>query len=305
MSGHISISRTSPNSSIQDNGRKEGLRYGISASGPMDRYAFNATGHALDEQGSQSAIEFTMLGLAFTYSGPPTECAVHGGEFTLSLNGETRPYPSLLLLTEGDVVDIATGPLGNYGYVRFAQALDVPVVMGSKSTNLSAGLGGLEGCALKAGDNIQLLDGVTPRENGPSKDLPKQADHEQRSVRVLPGLHAELLGPKAWSDLFEAPFKVSNSIDRMGFRLTDSITRFDVSKMTNIVSDAVVPGDIQILGDGTPVILMRDNQPIGGYPRLATVIDADLDYVAQLRPNQDITFVPTTLEKAHQAMRSR
>jgi len=300
MTGLIKIERISPNSTIQDAGRPEGLLYGLSASGPMDRRSFLNTANALDGQGSQSVIEFSMLGIDFTYSGPPMECAVDGGEFQVSQNGETKNWPTLLLLTEGDRVSITTGRAGNYGYIRFAQSLDIPLVMGSKSTNLAAGVGGHEGRALTKGDQISFGEGVQLRDNA---DFVKSSSGRSGNiVRVLPGLHADLLGPRMWASLFDAPFKVSNSIDRMGFRLKDDLRRFDISAHKNIVSDAVVPGDIQILGDGTPVVLMRDHQPIGGYPRIATIIDADIDYVSQLRPNTEISFVSTTLEKAHKAM---
>lgn len=300
MTSSIKIERISPNSTIQDAGRPEGLLFGLSASGPMDRRAFLNTANALDGQGSQSVIEFTMLGVEFTYSGPPMECAVDGGEFQITQNGEAKNWPSLLLLTDGDRVSITTGRAGNYGYIRFAESLDIPLVMGSKSTNLAAGVGGLDGRALAKGDEITFGEGVVLRENA---GFAKPSNGRTGNVvRVLAGLHADLLGPQMWAALFEAPFKISNSIDRMGFRLNDDRRRFDISAHKNIVSDAVVPGDIQILGDGTPVILMRDHQPIGGYPRIATIIDADLDYVSQLRPNTEISFVSTTLEKAHKAM---
>lgn len=301
MSGSIKIERISPNSTLQDAGRPEGLLFGLSASGPMDRTAFRETVKALDGQGSQSAIEFSMLGVEFVYSGPPMECAVDGGEFHLKQNQVEKNWPALLLLTDGDRISITTGKAGNYGYVRFAQSLDIPVIMGSKSTNLAAGVGGFEGRALKQGDEIYFGDGIVLRQVDVNAKSKTRANADN-IIRVLPGLHADLLGPKMWTRLFEAPFKISNSIDRMGFRLVDPLSRFDISKHKNIVSDAVVPGDIQILGDGTPVILMRDHQPIGGYPRIATIIDADLDFVAQLRPNQEIHFISTTLKKAHKAM---
>ncbi|MGJ8528333.1 biotin-dependent carboxyltransferase family protein [Maritalea sp.] len=301
MIGSISILRISPNSTIQDAGRALGLQFGLSASGPMDRKAFARTHNALDGQGSQSVVEFSMLGIEFTYAGPPMECAVDGGEFQLRHNGSEKNWPAHLFLTDGDQVNITTGRAGNYGYIRFAQALNVPLMMGSKSTNLAAGIGGLESRALRAGDKIDFEDEVIPRPSG-QVEIVENTQLPDNLVRVLPGLHAELLGPKVWASLFEAPFKISNSIDRMGFRLNDPLSRFDVSAHKNIVSDAVVPGDIQILGDGTPAILMRDHQPIGGYPRIATIIDADLDYVAQLRPNREISFISTTLQKAHKAM---
>ncbi len=85
----------------------------------------------------------------------------------------------------------------------------------------------------------------------------------------------------------------------MGVRLEDTTSVFDEARVLGLVSDAVVPGDIQILGDGTPIVLMRDNQPTGGYPRIGTIIDIDLDRFAQVRPGRTVTFAPVTVEHAH------
>ena len=93
--------------------------------------------------------------------------------------------------------------------------------------------------------------------------------------------------------------KVSTKLDRMGVRLEDPSGIFAASRALSLVSDAIVPGDIQILGDGTPIILMRDHQPTGGYPRIATVITADLDRLAQMRPGSELRFLPVTVAHAH------
>ena len=90
----------------------------------------------------------------------------------------------------------------------------------------------------------------------------------------------------------------------MGVRLDDPAGVFADASALSLVSDAIVPGDIQILGDGTPIVLMRDHQPTGGYPRIGTIISADLDRLAQLRPGHDVSFQPVTVEHARQILRS-
>jgi allophanate hydrolase subunit 2 len=104
------------------------------------------------------------------------------------------------------------------------------------------------------------------------------------------GIHAEHFLPEVRRQFLEASFVVTSSLDRMGVRLADSSGLFKGQQRLGLVSDAIVPGDIQILGDGTPVVLMRDHQPTGGYPRIGTVLSTDLDRFAQMRPGTAVTF---------------
>jgi allophanate hydrolase len=99
-------------------------------------------------------------------------------------------------------------------------------------------------------------------------------------------------------------FTISSRMDRMGVRLNDSEKVFAAATNLFLASEAIVPGDLQIMGDGTPIVLMRDHQPTGGYPRIATIISADLDRFAQTRPGTSIAFTPVTVERAQQLLRS-
>lgn len=302
MSGQIEFIRISPNSTIQDEGRRNVLQYGLSASGPMDRVAFRQTQSQFDGACGANLIEFGMLGGTFRYTGPEILCAFAGGQFQLKINDKIQPWPVKTLLKDGDIIDISAGPSGMYAYCRFEKTLKLAPVLNSYTTNLAAGVGGLEGRALKVGDVLQFSNetSIAPQIR---KINPTSAE-ANIPIRVLPGLHADLLGPVMWHKLFDAPFKISTSLDRMGIRLNDPQKRFDVSGLKSIVSDAVVAGDIQILGDGTPVILMRDHQPVGGYPRIATIIDADQDRLAQMRPNTEISFQSVSLKTAHDLLKA-
>lgn len=297
----IVLQRVSPHSTVQDAGRSDGLKYGVSASGPMDRPAFYQTVQLLGE-GAPTALEFTMLGLAFSYHGASTTMAAAGGEFVCTINDIQQTWPLKVQLNDGDQVEIKTGPSGMYGYVRFERDIDAPTILGSKATNLAAQIGGLNGKPLTIGDVIPLVDSDKIASEVNYGDAPLIEPDDDIVLRVLPGLHADLLGTKAWSSLFEDTFEISASTDRMGVRLNDPQHRFAEIEKLGLVSDAVVPGDIQILGEGTPVILMRDHQPTGGYPRIATLIDKDLDRAAQLRPNTRIRFQSISLEKAQQLL---
>lgn len=291
MSATIRLLRVGPSTTIQDAGRFGMLRHGISESGPMDRGAFFGAGAALGAAGA--AIEFTRAGLDFTIEQGSCHAAFAGGSFTLVCNGKAAPWPAVLHLREGDTVGITPGLAGNYGYVRFDQEIDVPLVLASRSTNLVAGLGGFAGRGLHAGDSLHLAGSVPPAP-------PAQALAGSGPIRFVWGIHADLFAPAVRQAFLTGEFVVSSRLDRMGVRLDDRDAVFADSPILSLVSDAIVAGDIQILGDGTPIVLMRDHQPTGGYPRIGTVISADLDRFAQMRPGSALAFAPLSLQKARE-----
>lgn len=299
MSGSILITRAGPLATVQDAGRFGMLMHGVAASGPMDAGAFNRT-LALLGAGGSSAMEFTQAGIAFTVEGTALVAAFDGGAFKLKINGRKRDWSTAHALKSGDKVDVAPGAGGNYGYVRFDQEIDVAPLLGSRATNSTVGLGGFKGRALAEGDRLTLLSTgadaqlgaleATAPDNGP--------------IHVIWGIHADLFAPVVRDAFLATSFRISPRLDRMGVRLEDPAGVFAKAEILSLVSDAIVPGDIQILGDGTPIVLMRDHQPTGGYPRIATVISADLDRFAQLRPGTPVSFAAVSLPHAA-ALRTR
>lgn len=291
----LRILRAGPAATIQDLGRPGQLCYGVGPSGPMDRSGFLRAGRWLGASGG-AGIEFTRTGLSFALDNKKVQASFDGGDFRLTVNGRKQKWPSVATLSAGDVVDITPGEWGNFGYVRFDREIDVPLVLGSRSTSIVTGLGGLEGRALRAGDVLPLvqINALGQKQNPVAQERP-----EPTPIRVTWGIHADAFAPELRQQFVETRFSISSHIDRMGFRLVDAEGVFSQTRVLSLVSDAVVAGDIQILGDGTPIVLMRDHQPTGGYPRIATVITADLDRFAQMRPGADVRFVPIALQKAH------
>ena len=294
MSGALRILRAGPLATIQDRGRPGMLRYGIGASGAMVKGAFAAAGGLLERAGS-AGIEFTTTGLDFSVDSD-LQAGFCGGAFRLTVNGEARDWNAAHRLEAGAVVRIAPGGWGNYGYLRLDREIATTPLLGSRSTNSVVGLGGFEGRALLAGDRLPL--GEAGEEAGTECAAPAAPD--DRPVRVLWGLHADLFPSVLRSRFVSTPFEISKRLDRMGVRL-DNGGVFPQDRILSLVSDAVVAGDIQILGDGTPIVLMRDHQPTGGYPRIATIITADLDRFAQMRPGTFVRFEPVTLDRAQAA----
>lgn len=288
----IRITRVGPLATVQDAGRPGLLRHGISASGPMDRAAFERAGGWLGAAGT-AGIEFTTAGIGFVAEGS-VSIAVDGGAFELVIDGETKPWPTRALLQAGSVVEVRPGAFGNYGYLRFDREIDVPPVMGSRATSSIAGIGGFGGRALQVGDVVPL--GATLRRG--RGQHPTATPARNGPIRVVWGIHADRFDNAIRQRFVTDEFVVSPQLDRMGVRLADPQRVFAEARILSLVSDAVVPGDIQILGDGTPIVLMRDHQPTGGYPRIATVVSADLDRFAQLRPGTPLRFEAVTVAHA-------
>lgn len=299
MSAVLTIRRAGPLSSIQDDGRVGMLRHGISASGPMDRAAFAHAGRLAG--GGRGGIEFTLAGIEIAVSSGVVGVGFAGGDFTVRRNGDLLEWPGSTGLVEGDVLAVTPGRWGNYGYLRFDAAIAAIPVLGSIATSSRAQLGGIDGRTLRKGDVIRLVrERVLSAPGAGGRTGPAEGP-----IRVIWGLHADLFPASLRQRFVASRFTVSTRLDRMGVRLEDGEGVFADTAILSLVSDAIVAGDIQILGDGTPIVLMRDHQPTGGYPRIATVISADLDRFAQLRPGSPVAFQPVTVEHAQALLRSR
>ncbi|GLQ09755.1 carboxylase [Devosia yakushimensis] len=298
MSALLTITRAAPLSTIQDAGRFGMLSHGISASGAMDGSAYHVAGILAGAQ-SNGAIEFTTAGIDVAVSGGRCSAGVAGGDFKALHNGAPIAWPGRVDLRAGDRLSITPGARGNYGYLRFERNFDLPLVMGSLSTSTRAMIGGLDGRALRAGDTL-ALGNTGPAATGNIVE-PKQDD---APIRVVWGLHADMFGNALRQRFLDSNFTIAAQMDRMGVRLGDSAGVFAATKALSLVSDAVVPGDIQIMGDGTPVVLMRDHQPTGGYPRIATIASVDFDRFAQMRPGSPVAFQSITVEHALHLLRS-
>lgn len=300
MSAVLRIERVSPLTSVQDAGRHLMLAHGVTPSGPMDRSGFAAAAFMLGGAGG-AGLEFTAGGIAVVLASGRCRVGFAGGAFRAARNDVPLDWPGSVELWAGDRLAIETGPAGNYGYLRFSGEIELPPVLGSRATNMRVGLGGLDGRALVPGDTLAISEAPM---GAPDPGAPPPAE-AGGPIRVLWGLHAGLFPPAVQRAFLETEFIVTAGMDRMGVRLEDPGRVFASVSGLSLVSDAVVAGDIQILGDGTPVVLMRDHQPTGGYSRIATIISADLDRFAQLRPGARIRFESVGLARAQALAGSR
>lgn len=291
----IEITEPGPLTTVQDWGRFSALQHGVAASGPMDQAAFLKTADLLGGL-SQTAIECAAGRLEFVVRGGAIRIACCGGSFTMQVNGEPQQWDQAIDLNADDVVEITPGTTGNYAYIRFDRDIDVPRLINSRSTNTIARLGGLDGRVLAKGDLVRLV----PATGCKTKFLPTSSG--EGPIRFIWGLHASAFTNNLRQRFVNEGFVISSRLDRMGVRLSDPSGVFSGQQVLSLVSDAVVPGDVQILGDGTPIVLMRDHQPTGGYPRVATIISSDLSRFAQMRPGTEVRFSSITVDHAHKIL---
>ncbi len=286
MSARLLIRAAGPGVTLQDAGRFGWLRFGVTPAGPMDAGAFAAATLAAGLPHG-AAIEVSLGGIELEAEGGAVGLAIAGGEFHVALDGAPLPPCCALRLSPGARLSIRAGASGAWCYVAPFARFDLPPALGALATHTRAGLGGLQGRALKAGDALPLAD---VREGPPAPQFlhAPWLEGETGPLRLLLGPQDDYFTPEAIGTLFSARWSLSPQSDRMAYRLEGPPLAH--ARGHDIVSDGVAFGAIQVPGDGVPLALMADRQPTGGYPKIAAVIGADLGRLAQTRPGQTITF---------------
>ena len=301
MSGRIEVLSAGPGVTIQDRGRRGYLRYGLTAGGAMDSYALVEGAALLGNDLDAAALEIFQFGGRFRALDGPLIFTLTGAPMRASINGASVRWRITQRLAQDEVLDIG-GSLGagSYGYLHLCGGIDAPLVLGSRATHLRAKIGGIFGRALQAGDVINTF----PKSEPPvGLVLPDPNYLGTRIIRVNKGAQAYLFDQKQFAHFTETSFSISNRRDRMGIRLESDGPPFTTDAGLTVISDAVVAGDVQVPGDGIPTVLMADRPPTGGYPRIATVISADLCALAQLPNGARFQFKLTDEAAALSALR--
>jgi len=296
----LTVERAGPGVTIQDGGRHGHLRHGVTVAGPMDPRAFALANLALGNPRDAAAVEVSLGGLDLATRGGAVDLAVVAPGFEVRLDDRPLPACATLRLEPGARLSLRPGDHGAWAYVAVAGRIDLPPVLGSLATHTRSGLGGLDGRALAAGDVLPLAD-LHPRDGAATElDL---ADLAPRAapIRVVLGPQDDHFAAAEIAAFLARDWTVSPRSDRMAYALEGEPLRH--AKGHDIVSDGVAHGAIQVPGSGLPFVLMADRQPTGGYPKIATVIGADLGRFAQIRPGERVRFVAVTIEEAVAARR--
>lgn len=285
-----------PLACIQDQGRFGYRDRGVPQSGAMDRKAYRIGNLLVGNSDGMASIEITWGGFKAEFS-HKTWFAVTGAEVEVRLNGEAVPLWMPLLAERGDIIAFDYALSGVRAYLSISGGVDVPEIMGSRSTYLMGGFGGFEGRALRGGDLLPL--GNTrglPFHELPSHIVPRYCDH--LLLRIVLGPQDDEITEEGIDTFLSSTYTITERCDRMGCVLSGpSITHREGA---DIISDGTVPGSIQVPGSGQPTILGVDCQTTGGYVKIATVISVDLSLLAQVRPGSRVSFGSIDLLKARE-----
>ena len=280
-------------STIQDAGRVGFQQYGVIVSGVMDEIAYRI-GNALLKQENAAAIEMTLVGGTFEFT-KPTTIALTGGEMNATLNRNDIVMNKAMAIQAGDVLVCGAIRKGVRSYLCIKGGIDVPVVMGSRSTYLKAGIGGYKGRALKVGDELPYIGGEASIQAGQVNAV---AFYKDGPIRILKGTEWDRFSKDVQQAFLENSFEISLEADRMGYRILPKKESIQIDAPIQLISEAVTFGTIQMPPNGEPIILMADRQTTGGYPKIGQVIAADLHRLAQLGPKQEFDFQVVSIEEA-------
>lgn len=298
--------------SVQDLGRPGYYHLGIPLSGGMDLLALEAANLLVGNPGGAAVLEATFMGpeIEFTRDGV---VAVTGAEMTPKVDGEARETWASFAVKAGQVLSFDFLKGGARIYIAVAGGIDVPVVLGSRSTYTLGALGGFQGRAIAEGDEIPVGDASGTAGKTLATDL-RRAPGSPAELRVLPGIYWHWVTDASGAQFFADTWKVAPEADRIGYRFRDGHPiEFNErerpfgagSDPSNIVDGCYPYGSIQIPGGTEPIVLHRDAVSGGGYFMLGTVISADMDLIGQLQPHAATRFVKVTMDQALAARADR
>ncbi|MFL5038137.1 MAG: biotin-dependent carboxyltransferase family protein [Microvirga sp.] len=287
--------------SIQDAGRFGWQRYGVSSSGAMDRLALAFANALVGNAPGAGALEFMLMGGSFAIDGGTARIAVAGAPCAVAVDGQAARAMTSLTLRPGQTLSVGPAQAGVYAYMAIAGGFALPLELGSLSLQPRAGIGGIEGRALRSGDHLPLALADAPK--GPELALDTVPIEADAPIRVVLGPQDDYFSKEGIETFLSSAYTISRDADRMGYRLAGP--RIAHARGFNIVSDGIVTGSVQVPGAGEPIVMMADRQTTGGYPKLATVISPDLRLVSQRRSGEAIRFAAVGIEEAQAIARER
>lgn len=321
---------------VQDMGRQGYASHGFQENGACDKYALQIANLLAGNQGESrqaAVLEFTMKGAALRFSSREI-IALAGADMVPAINGRPVPGCCLLETRPGDVLTLGMAVRGLRCYLAVYGGIDVPLVMSSRSTSLKCGLGGYEGRALRVGD--VLHSGACPREirlrcrklEGKAERWQQEAERVQQEylpgnaagrmtagmacghepepydakiLRIVSGPQDEAFTARGMSTFATGRYRLTADSDRMACRLDGPVV--ETCHGSDIISDGIVEGSVQVAADGKPMVMMADHQTTGGYAKIGTVVSADIPRLAQLRPGETVLFRFVTVQEAVAAAR--
>lgn len=298
----ITITRAPPYLTVQDAGRKHSRSFGVPEGGAMDFFALGAANALVGNQVDAAGLEWALGGGSIMFE-QDAVFSLGGATVRATLSGRVAAPCTTIYAHSGDELAIEQIQGGRFLYVAVSGGIDVPMILGSRSTYLPGRFGVI-------GDGRSRA--VIPWRSSPSlRALQRTAltahpisspSYGPGIVHVTRGTHADLFDEAAWRTLTESEYRVSGASDRTGYKLEGPSL---ANKAGSLPSEAGCPGSIQIPADGYPIALMADAPTVGGYPKIAVVAAADLPILAQRSPGETIRFELITIEQSQRALKRR
>ncbi|MCD8084415.1 MAG: biotin-dependent carboxyltransferase family protein [Clostridiales bacterium] len=292
----IRIIKAGMMTTVQDLGRTGYQSQGFPVSGVMDRRSFTIANLLIDNPENEAVLEFTLIGPTLEFTAD-TIVAITGGDFQPVLNGNPAPMYTAIYVHKGDVLKLGSANTGSYGYISFSCYLQIPVVMGSRCTNMKCSIGGFKGRKLQDGDYIgfRIKRRYLPFFLSRKLDL-DEFNQEEATLRVVMGPQDDRFTKEGISTFLGSEYTVTSDFDRMGCRLDGP---FIASKNgSDIISDGICLGSVQVPSHGKPIILLSDRQTTGGYAKIATVVSVDIPKLVQRKTDHKIRFKAISVQEA-------
>jgi antagonist of KipI len=285
--GSIHVLRPGLQTTVQDLGRWGFQAQGVPVAGPMDPFSHRLANALVGNSQNAATLEIALVGPEVEFDDHRT-VAVTGAEFVVTRDADVVPHARPFVVAAGSRIRFGPRTSGARAYLAVDGGFDVPMLLGSRSTHVASRCGGWIGRALLRGDRIPLGLPIgrrprTPRQIG--------VDHTFAAagvVRVMSGPERDRFSDTSLDALQSAPYAIDRESDRMGFRLNGPLLTH--ARGADIISNATPIGSLQVPGSGQPVLLMADRQTTGGYPKIATVISADIGIAGQAAPGDQLTF---------------
>jgi antagonist of KipI len=272
---------------VQDRGRWGFQSHGVPVAGPMDPFAHRIANALVGNDSGAAALEITLLGPELEFESERV-VATAGAVFALSVDGRSLPPGEAFVVPAGARLRFGARRNGARAYLAIAGGIATPPVLGSRSTHVLSAMGGIDGRPLRAGDRLPLGPASAAQTICRAPIDVAASLEPQPQVRVLPGPQQDRFAAGALEALCSDGYVIGADSDRMGFRLDGP--RLAHRGSADIISDATPLGALQVPASGQPILLMADRQTSGGYPKIATVISADLAVAGQLAPGDRIRF---------------
>ncbi|HEY2712320.1 MAG TPA: biotin-dependent carboxyltransferase family protein [Chthoniobacterales bacterium] len=305
--GGVSFLRAGPLTTVQDLGRPGYRALGVSLGGALDSFAAQVANLLVGNSVDAAVIEIVIGGVRLSFD---DQCALAwiGGDFPVQLAGAAVAPGRRVFVRQPAILEIGLTRGGARMWLALSGGFDLPVVLGSRSTDLRSSFGGYKGRALRDGDRLSLGQSAFDTRSDRSTNWAAPADWAQtateRSIlRVVRGPEWDEFCGAAQEAFLQTSFTVSSQTDRMGTRLTG--TELQRTQGHELPSEPVAAGTVQVARDGQPIILLGDCQTIGGYPKIAHVITVDLGRAAQLQPEDRVIFAEVSQEEATRLFAAR